>query len=46
MAPIYGKYIIPKDSINTQKLTNAPNLISQSEPIIVKGNNGGQKSAN
>ena len=32
MAPISGKDIIPKESINTQKVTNAPNLISQSEP--------------
>ena len=32
MAPISGKDIIPKESINTQKVTNTQNLISQPEP--------------
>ena len=32
MAPIYRKYKIPKEYINTQKMTNAPNLNIQSEP--------------
>ena len=34
--PISGKYIIPKESINTQKVNNAPNLIGQSEPPAPK----------
>ena len=36
MAPISGKNITPKESIETQKVTNAPNLISQSEPPAPK----------
>ena len=36
MAPITEKNIISKESINTKKVTNAPNLISQSEPPAPK----------
>ena len=36
MAPISGKEKIPKESINTQKVTNAPNFICQSEPPAPK----------
>ena len=36
MAPISVKDIIPKKSSNTQKFTNAPNFISQSEPPAPK----------
>ena len=36
MEPIYRKYIIPKRYINTQKVANAPNLISQPEPPAPK----------
>ena len=32
MATIFVKYKIPKEYINTQKVNNAQNLISQSEP--------------
>ena len=31
MAPICGKIILPKYSIKTQKITNGPSLITQSE---------------
>ena len=31
MAPIFGKITLPKEYIKTQKLTNVPNLITQSE---------------
>ena len=31
MAPICGKITLPKESIKTQKVTNGPNLITQSE---------------
>ena len=31
MAPICGKITLPKEYINTQKVTNGPNLITQSE---------------
>ena len=31
MAPICGKITLPKEYIKTQKVTNAPHLISQSE---------------
>ena len=36
MAPIYGKKRIPKEYIKTQKVTNAPTLISQPEPQALK----------
>ena len=36
VVPIYENKIIPKESINTQEVTNAPNLISQSEPSSQK----------
>ena len=36
MAPFSGKSIIPKEVINTQKVTNAPNLINQSDPPAPK----------
>ena len=36
VAPISGKDIIPKKYINTQKVTNAQNLIIQSEPPAKK----------
>ena len=36
MAPFFGKSIIPKEVINTQKVTNAPNLINQSDPPAPK----------
>ena len=36
MAPISGKYTTPKESMNTQKVTNASNVISQSEPSSPK----------
>ena len=32
MSPIYGKNTLPKESIKTKKVTNAPNFIRQSEP--------------
>ena len=31
MAQICGKITLPKESIKTQKVTNGPNLITQSE---------------
>ena len=31
MAPIFGEITLPKEYIKTQKLTNGPNLITQSE---------------
>ena len=31
MAPICGKIKLPKESINTQKVNNGPNLITKSE---------------
>ena len=31
MAPICGKITLPKEYIKTQKVTNGPNLITQSE---------------
>ena len=31
VAPICGKIILPKEYIRTQKVTNGPNLITQSE---------------
>ena len=31
MAPICGKITLPKEYTKTQKITNGPNLISQSE---------------
>ena len=31
VAPICGEIILPKESIKTQKVTNGPNLINQSE---------------
>ena len=31
MAPICCKITLPKEYINTQKITNVPNLITQSE---------------
>ena len=36
MALISGEYIIPKESTKAQKVTNAPNMISQSEPPAPK----------
>ena len=36
MAPISGKKMVPKESIKTQKVTNAPKLIGQSEPPAPK----------
>ena len=36
MASISGENMIPQGSINKQKLTNAPNLISRSEPSATK----------
>ena len=36
MSPIYRKNTLPKESINTQKITNAPNLISKLEPTAPK----------
>ena len=36
MAPISGKYIIPTSYIDTKKVINAPNFISQSEPSAPK----------
>ena len=36
MAPISGKDVIPKEYINTHKVTNTPNFISQSEPSATK----------
>ena len=36
MAPIYGKNTLPKEYNKTQKVTNEPNLISQSEPPAPK----------
>ena len=35
--PISRKNTLPKKYIKTQKVTNAPNLISQSEPPAPKG---------
>ena len=31
VAPTFGKITLPKESINTQKVTNGPDLITQSE---------------
>ena len=31
VAPMFGKIILPKETIKTQKVTNGPNLITQSE---------------
>ena len=31
MAPICGKITLPRESIKTQKVTNGPNFITQSE---------------
>ena len=31
MAPLCGEIKLPKESIKTQKVTNVPNLITQSE---------------
>ena len=36
MAPISGNYVIPKEYIKTQRVTNAPNFIVQSEPPAPK----------
>ena len=36
MAPISGENALTKESIKTQKLTNTPHLISQSEPPASK----------
>ena len=36
MAPISDKYKIPKEYINTLKVTNTPNLISQLDPSAPK----------
>ena len=36
MTPISGGNIIPKEYIKIQKVTNAPNFISQSEPPAPK----------
>ena len=33
MAPIFGEITISKESIKTQKVTNGPNLITQSEAL-------------
>ena len=31
MAPIFGEITLPKESIKTQKVTNRPNVITESE---------------
>ena len=36
VAQMFGKNTLPKESIKTQKVTNAPNLISQSKPLTPK----------
>ena len=36
MAPIYKKKTVPKESIKTQKVTNRPHFIIQSESLAPK----------
>ena len=36
MAPITGEITLPKESIKTQKVTNGPDLITQSEALAPK----------
>ena len=45
VAPICGKITLPKKYIKTPKVTNGPNLITQSEAQAQESNSGGKTSA-